>query len=426
MRSEGHAEAVANVRIESIAAGGDGVGRIGGMVCFVPRAAPGDLAQVAYVPHARYARGRLLQLLEASNERVEPRCHHYVTDRCGGCQLQHLTASAQYEVRRRIVRDALHRVGHREVPQPDLVTGESWGYRERLTLAMRQRGSTWVGGLHAFDSPSQVFALDECPVAHPSLGACWTLVRRSLRGLPTPAPGSTLRLALRLAGDDGSRQVLIVIGGTQWIEAQEWATRLRDVVPTVSAVWWEPDRLEAVLLSGDAQSSVLAFAQVNPVVASALREHVLASVRALCPTSVIDAYSGAGDIALALARDGIRVTAIESDHRATARASEQLAPYPGSVVVTGLVEESLAAALPADVVLLNPPRRGVDVRVAETLSNAVGLGVRGIVYVSCDPATLARDVSRLPQWHIASLRCFDMFPQTAHVETVCVLIPEDS
>jgi 23S rRNA (uracil1939-C5)-methyltransferase len=90
------------------------------------------------------------------------------------------------------------------------------------------------------------------------------------------------------------------------------------------------------------------------------------------------------------------------------------------------VESALESALPADVVVMNPPRRGVDVRVSALLAGAAARGVRAIVYVSCDPATLARDLSRLPAWRVSALRCFDMFPQTAHVETVCVLVPESA
>ncbi|MBU6366821.1 MAG: hypothetical protein KJT01_11480, partial [Gemmatimonadetes bacterium] len=93
-------------------------------------------------------------------------------------------------------------------------------------------------------------------------------------------------------------------------------------------------------------------------------------------------------------------------------------------VETALVEAALPGALPADVVVVNPPRRGVAPAVCEMLDQAAARGTRALVYVSCDPATLARDLRRLPRWRIADVTCFDLFPQTAHVETVCVLQPE--
>ncbi len=415
-------ESVATVRIDSIAAGGDGVGRIEGLACFVPRTAPGDLAQVAYVPHAHYARGRLLQLLESSADRVDASCPHYTADRCGGCQLQHLSTEAQRDVRRRIVRDALQRVGHRTVALPDLVSGESWGYRERLTLALRARGASWIGGLHAFDDASRVFPLETCLIAHPRLVECWTTLRRHLRSLPTPRADSPLRLSVRLQGAEGDQVAVVVQGGAQWPEAEAWASQVRAAVPMVAAVWWERDGGSGFLLSGPPERDVLAFAQVNPVVADALRAWVRDEIARFAPESVIDGYSGRGDLAESLARSGVAVVAIEADGVATAQAARRLAPFPSSRVVTARVEEAIDAVLPADVVVLNPPRRGIDVRVAATLNTAHG--VRAIVYVSCDPATLARDVSRLRHWRIDALRCFDMFPQTAHVETVCVLTPE--
>ena len=130
----------------------------------------------------------------------------------------------------------------------------------------------------------------------------------------------------------------------------------------------------------------------------------------------------AGDTPLILA---MRPT----DHRcsgaaATRRRLEEAGLGHRVQVITALVESALASALPADVVILNPPRMGVDVGVMRQLDHAASQGVRGVVYVSCDPATLARDLARVPGWRIDAVRCFDMFPQTAHVETVCVLRPE--
>jgi 23S rRNA (uracil1939-C5)-methyltransferase len=135
----------------------------------------------------------------------------------------------------------------------------------------------------------------------------------------------------------------------------------------------------------------------------------------------VDAYAGSGATAVPLAQRGVRVTAIELD-AAAARWTASRLPA-GSRSVAARVEDALPSALPADVVVLNPPRKGVDERVTTELQERAS-DTRAIVYVSCNPATLARDLARLPRWRIASLISFDMFPQTAHVETVCELIPE--
>lgn len=407
------------------------MGRVDGLTCFVPRTAVGDLAQIAYINHGRYARGRVLQLLESSSDRVAPRCVHYVEDACGGCQLQHLSGDAQQSARRQIVRDALQRVGHREVPLPELVTDAEWGYRERLTLTLRAKGANVVGGLIPITHPAQAFPLQVCEIAHPRLMECWRSIRTHLRGAPTTQGDAVVRLSLRLIGDAANQVAIVVSGASAWENAGEWAARIAAASTIVGAIWWEPSGGSRVHLVGDADREVLAFAQVNRVVSAALRAHVLSAVRALKPATLVDAYSGRGELAESIALDGVAVVAIEADAAATARASERLASVTAAHgtttrVVTALVEDALADALPADVVVLNPPRRGLDVRVTAMLAEAADIGVRGIVYVSCDPATLARDLTRLSRWRLAAIRCFDMFPQTAHVETVCVLVPEES
>lgn len=431
-------ESVATVHIESIAAGGDGVARIAGMACFIPRTAVGDVAHVAYVTHGRYARGRVLQVLEPSAERVAPACPHYEQDACGGCQLQHLSAAAQQTARQRIVHDTLQRVGRREAPELTLWSAEPWGYRERLSLTLRPRGSQVIGGLVPITPNAKPFALEQCLIAHPALVSCWLAIRGSLRGVPLSPQSPSVRLSLRLMDSSGSRVALVLSGGTSWREGATWAEHVAVASPLVAAVWWEPggsvhdaeggERTTAprVHLYGDPSPGVLAFAQVNRTVSTALREDVARTVRALSPRSVVDAYAGRGDLAMALAADGVQVTVIEADPAATSEASRQLSAYPSARVITAMVEDALPDVLPADVVVLNPPRRGVDVRVTARLESAFNEGVRAIVYVSCDPATLARDLSRLPRWRIDAIRTFDMFPQTAHVETVCVLVPGES
>jgi 23S rRNA (uracil1939-C5)-methyltransferase len=150
--------------------------------------------------------------------------------------------------------------------------------------------------------------------------------------------------------------------------------------------------------------------------ASTLHAYVVDRALVYEPSRVIDAYSGRGATALALAARGAHVTAIESDRAAASWVAGRLPP--GSRSLAARVEDALSDALPADVAILNPPRAGVDAAVTDLLANN---GPRTVIYVSCDPATLARDVARLAPYSIASVRAFDMFPQTAHVETVCEL-----
>jgi 23S rRNA (uracil1939-C5)-methyltransferase len=135
---------------------------------------------------------------------------------------------------------------------------------------------------------------------------------------------------------------------------------------------------------------------------------------------VVDAYAGIGNFAARLAGDATQVIAIELDRDAARVASSRLPE--GSRAISGRVEDALADVLPTDVVILNPPRSGIEARVADLL-NASQPSAKAVIYVSCNPATLARDVGRLERYRIKSLIGFDMFPQTAHVETVCELVP---
>jgi 23S rRNA (uracil1939-C5)-methyltransferase len=159
--------------------------------------------------------------------------------------------------------------------------------------------------------------------------------------------------------------------------------------------------------------------QVNDAVAAELRDHVIALTLAHHPGRAVDAYAGRGDTAVPLASAGVVVTAIELDRDAAAHGARRLSSP--SRMIHGRVEDEIARSLPADVVLVNPPRAGLHERVGNAFA-AAAAPPGAVIYVSCNPATLARDIARMPGYHIASIVAFDMFPQTAHVETVCELV----
>lgn len=192
-------------------------------------------------------------------------------------------------------------------------------------------------------------------------------------------------------------------------------------VPGMLQLWWKPDGKPRRLLQSRVPEPLAgaSFTQVNPAVAAQLREWVVDLASRDRPGLVVDAYSGIGDIAVALAQRGLRVTAIEIDRDASRVCAARLPE--GSRAIAAPVEKALSKALPADLVILNPPRVGLDERVARILT-AQSPPPRAL-YVSCNPATLARDIRRLERYRVQSVRGFDMFPQTAHVETVCELVP---
>jgi len=404
------------LEIESIASGGDGVARSDGLVVFTPRTAVGDRVVANVTVKGRMARGVLETIERDGADRVAPECEHYDGDHCGGCQLQHIALPAQREAKRKIISDSLRRIGKREVAPPEIHSGaNAWRYRRKLTLALRRVGSVWHAGLHAYDDPARVFTLKDCRISDERLMVVWRDILAAQAHFPA---AFQLRGAVRLLGDAANRAAFVLEGGKDWSAAEAFF----NAVPSLAALWWIPENGSRRLL-GDRREKTepgASFAQVNPEVAAKLEAFVVDAVMAFAPSTVVDGYSGSGDVAVALAKRGVNVVAIELDSEASAWAASRLPA--GSRAVTARVEDAIRNTLPADVVILNPPRTGVDARVTAAIANAKP-APRAVIYVSCDPATLARDLSRLPNWKIVRLTAFDMFPQTAHVETVCELVP---
>lgn len=408
--------AVLSVPIESIAAGGDGVGRSNGLVVFVPRTAPGDIATAQISGRGHFARGTLRSIVTPSSVRIDPPCPHYTRERCGGCQLQHMTYDAQLAAKQLIIRDSLQRIGKRTLDPPTIERSpKEWRYRSKLTLAMRPKGLRWIAGLHPYDDPAGVFALSDCPIADRRVVAAWRELMEADAYFPD---AKELRGSVRITGDGPT---FVMMGGDSWAARDQFVA----ASPMLSAVWWEPadDKPRRLVYDRRANRAPSAsFAQINSEMADVLHEYTLRLARSISPRSVVDAYSGAGHTALALSGESVTVTAIELDQEASDWSATKL--LPPSRAVHGRVEDVLPALLPADLVILNPPRAGVDAHVSETLEAHSG-GIRSVIYVSCNPATLGRDLSRLPSYDIESIRAFDMFPQTAHVETVCQLRPAE-
>lgn len=406
---------IAELTIDSIGAGGDGIGRVNGVVVFVPRTAPGDVITAQMTLKKRFANGVIERIVAESPERVQPLCYHYRMDRCGGCQLQHMSYRGQLEAKRGIIQDTLTRIGKRAVERPEIEASDAqWRYRRKLTLAMRRGFSgQWIIGLHRYDNPGDVFQLSECPITDDRVMMVWREIMEARRHFP---PGNELRASVRLLDDGGAS--IVMEGDDTWPDHVAFF----EAVPSATALWWKPaNRARTLVAERGGNASSASFEQVNAGVGRLLHDYVLDRARSHRPSIVVDAYAGSGATAVPLARDGRRVIAIEADRDAARFCGSQLPP--GSRAIAARVEDALADALPADVVLINPPRLGIHEQVAGILQGA-DPAPRAIVYVSCDPATLARDLSRMPRYKIASIQAFDMFPQTAHVETVCELVPE--
>jgi len=411
----GRMEQLIGVTVRGIASGGSGVADLpDGRVVFVPRTAPGDRVTIRLVKNRpRWAEGALQHIEEPAGERRPALCALYAT--CGGCQLQHLPYEQQIHWKGRIVADALTRIGRlTDVGPPQVVRSpRETEYRNRVSFTLRRlRGGLVVAGFHALGRPAHVIDVrGECVLPRPSLQGAWKALRlgwgQGARLLPA---AGRLRLTLR----ESSEGVALVVDGGE----DAWsATELAAAVPSLNAIWHRSGAAtsEPRLLTGAFDEEGPAFVQVNPEVATMMRDRVV-EVAGEGPRAV-DAYCGVGGYGRALAEKGWHVTGIERDPGACVQA-ERDAPN-GFSVLQGTVESLLPKALPTDLLIVNPPRAGLD---PDTISVIVGGGARRVVYVSCDPATLARDVASLAgPYAVESVVCFDLFPQTAHVETVLVM-----
>lgn len=402
------------IRILRLATGGDGVGRLpDGRTVFVPRTAPGDLVELTRVrEHRRFARGRLANVVEASPLRTAPRCPHYTGDDCGGCQLQHLTPEAQRAARAGFVGDALRRIGGLAVEDPELVPAPSdWEYRTRLTL---HSDGTRIG-LHPLDLPAAVFDLEVCPITSPALVGLWQAVRASRHLLPA----RLLHVVLRLDRSGGRHLVVETKGAAPWPRAAELHRRIADAGHPAT-LWLRPEGGAARVVSGNGDAfPATVFEQVHPVMGDRTRAHAVDVLGDVSGATVWDLYAGIGETTNALLRKGASVESVEADRRAVQHAEASgSAPADRARRHAARVEDAVGGLRPASAVVTNPPRTGMHERVTAALDRS---GARRIAYVSCDPATLARDIRRLPAYRLAGLRAFDLFPQTAHVESVAVL-----
>jgi 23S rRNA (uracil1939-C5)-methyltransferase len=374
------------VVIDSLAAGGDGVGRApDGRVVFVPFTAPGDRVRLRVVESRKhFLRARVETLLEQGAARTEPVCPAFGS--CGGCAWQHVSMEAQLAAKVRIVEDALRRIGDVTVADPVTIapSAKDYGYRAR-TRVLRQGGRTGYRRRRS----NAIQPVSRCPVLAPELDAALHALSSS-----QDAPDGEIELA---AGADAVRCAPLGAGTpVQPIEIQVLSDRLR-ISPGV-------------------------FFQANPTLFDPLAQAVVEAAGG--GGSALEAFAGAGFLTLALSRRFERITAVESDPAAAADLRHNLARAGRANVdvVAERLERAIASLPAADVLVLDPPRGGLAPDAVPLLS---ALARRRVVYLSCDPATLARDCARFRQagFAVRAVSAFDLFPQTPHVETLAVLEP---
>lgn len=407
------------VDVERLTFGPDAIAHHERCVVFVPLAAPGDRAEVQVDERRHgYVRAHVTQLVTPGPARATPICPLFGA--CGGCQWQHVHVAAQHDAKRAVVAEQLARLGGlRDVDVRPTRAAASEGYRARITLAVHDR----VLGYHRARS-HDVIPVTACPIAAPSVDAAIPLVAAWVR---EDAPEL---VSVTVAA--GPRGVVLVADAAAPPDdaVRARASAWRRATPAVQGLVLRTGRTRLVLgdagirvpLEADCELVVPAdvFSQVNPALNPRLVTAVLARAQPVPGTRCFDLYSGAGNFALPLARRGAQVLAVESAPLAVAagRANAERLGIAGVRFERADVPPALEAAprAPLDVAVLDPPRQGA----AGALAPLVRHRPARIVYVSCDPATLARDARLLVAagYRLESAEPFDLFPHTHHVETV--------
>jgi len=378
------------VAVERVVYGGEGLARHEGRVVLIPLTAPGDRALVELTEErGDFARARLVQLLDASPDRRDPPCPYYGT--CGGCQLQHLHYAAQQRIKREIVRESLARLGGLfwagEIP---LIPSEEFHYRLRAQVKIRvSEGCVEIG--YYRPASHEMCAILECPLLSPELNAALERFRRE-----APERFTNVR-ALDLAQGEDGRVAVHPVGEPMTVS---WSVR-------------------GITYAFDART----FFQANRFLLAELLGLVIEGEEG---ERALDLFCGVGFFAVPLARRFTEVIGVESDPRAVRFA--RLNARANGVRNCRFVNERVHAWLgreggrlgPVDLVVLDPPRAGLSRALIRAL---VRLMPERITYVSCNPATLARDLKWLLArgYVISSIVALDLFPQTFHVETIVKL-----
>ncbi len=415
---------------------GRGVGRVDGKAVFVDGALAGERVRARMKKRKRsFDEAELVEVLSPSPDRVAPRCPHF--GRCGGCALQHLSPAAQIAAKQRVLLENLERIGG-VVPARVLapLTDAVWGYRRKARLGVtcvRNKQRVLVGFREAAD-PRFIADIDRCEVLVPAVGERLADLARLIEGLDARERIAQIEVA---AGDDTTALVFrnldqLSAGDRAALVAFAQSTGLAVLLQpggndSVTPLWPEQVDLSFAIPAAHARLDFrpLDFVQVNAGLNLRMIDHALALLDPQPDERVLDLFCGLGNFTLPLARRAAVVVGVEGEAGLVQRARDNAAR--NGIGNARFFAADLAKPLagqpwldePFDRILLDPPRTGADALLAQLPTR----GVTRIVYVSCHPGSLARDAALLVREHgftLSAAGAMDMFPHTAHVESIAV------
>lgn len=440
------------ISFEDLTHEGNGVGKIDGYPLFVPHGLPGEEAEVKVVKvNKNFGFGKLLKVIKSSPQRVEPPCDVYY--KCGGCQLQHMSYVMQLEMKQNQVKNVMRKIAHMEhVPVHSTIGMEDpWRYRNKISIPVGERDGELITGFYQKRSHHIIEDMDTCVIQDEVNDRMVEAVRRiadrlGIRAYDEKKDRGVLRHIMVRTGRATNDTMIVLVTRTDKLPHQEQLIKeLTETYPHVKSIvhninnkqtnvilgrktkviWGEEYIYDTI---GDIRFAISAksFYQVNPPQTKKLYDKALEYAEIEPNDIVIDAYCGIGTISLFLAQKAKKVYGVEVVPEAIsdAKMNAKLNGITNAEFVVGEAEKVMpwwkAQGLRPDVIVVDPPRKGCEV---DFLQAMIDMKPKKIVYVSCNPSTLARDLKILDEggYETKEVQPVDMFPQTNHVEC-CVLL----
>ena len=421
------------ISIEKLVYGGDGLAHADGNTVFVPYVLPGEEVRAATKSkRKKLVWAKLLEVTSASAKREGARCPHFQT--CGGCHYQHIPATEQLRLKKEILRETLSRLGG--IQWSGMIqehSAEPYGYRNRAQWAVRDANPRAIG--YFLPESSVIVPIDECPVLSPLLAKTFGQLQELARSNRLPERA----LEIEAFADSADEKISLNVAFERFPRpAKELATAFREALPQLESLLLAEESKDRFELTGPGylfqeaggfryRVSHLSFFQVNRFLVEDLLQAVIAGAKG---ETALDLYAGVGFFTLPLTRTFKRVVSVDANLAAT-RDLQVNAESTGLTIIAHSehVEEFLRKTNEKpDFVVLDPPRSGLG---AEAAAKLAELGAAEIVYLSCDPSTLARDLAVLTgskrsgdattastRYEIVDMHLFDLFPQTYHIETL--------
>ncbi|WP_042141986.1 23S rRNA (uracil(1939)-C(5))-methyltransferase RlmD [Paucisalibacillus sp. EB02] len=437
------------IRFEDLTHEGNGVGKINGYPLFVPYGLPGEEATVKVVKvNKNFGFGKLLEVKNPSPERVEPPCDVFY--KCGGCQIQHMSYNLQLSMKQQQVKNVMRKVAHLEhVPvHPTIGMEDPWRYRNKVAIPVGEKDGELITGFYQMRSHHIIEDMDTCVVQEDLNDRMVEAVRRiasriGIEAYDEKSHSGVLRHIMVRTGRETKETMIVLITRTKELpHAKDLIRELTETYPNVKSIIHNINSAKTNVILGDKTNvlwgqeyiydsigsirfaiSAKSFYQVNPTQTKQLYEKALEYAAIGENDTVIDAYCGIGTISLFLAQKAKKVYGVEIVPEAIedARVNAKLNGMTNVEFEVGTAEEVMPkwkeSGLRPDVIVVDPPRKGCD----EGLLNAmVEMGPKRIVYVSCNPSTLARDLRILEDggYETKEVQPVDMFPQSMHIECV--------